>query len=181
MSSVLTRETVVNSQPQPPPSSEPTGSSMVEELREIVQKHCASFEVWPEWSGGGGRARRNGYILTLCGVNEDQNCSRGHHVPGCLHCYHTYDELRRIAEWITQKDQQGCRCEIAPFDRAWHIAPRQRWSRNEILVMIKILHRRDVDAPVDDNQQACLDELRSKLKELGVHEGLWKALAVAAH
>ena len=181
MSSVLTRETVVNSQPQPPRSSEPTGSSMVEQLREIVQKHCASFEVWPEWSGSGGRARRNGYILTLCGVNEDQNCSRGHHVPGCLHCYQTYEELRRIAEWITQKDQQGCRYEIAPFDRAWHIAPRQRWSRNEILVMIKILHRRDVDAPVDDNQQACLDELRSKLKELGVHEGLWKALTVAAH
>jgi hypothetical protein len=179
MSSVLTRETVVSSQPQAHHSSEP---SSLERLREIVQKHCASFEVWPEWSGGGGgRARRNGYILTLCGVNDDQKCSRGHHVPGCPHCYHTYDDLRRIAEWITQKDQQGCRCEIAPFDRAWHIAPRQRSSRNEILVTIKILHRQDVDAPVDDYQQACLDELRSKLKELGVHEGLWKAPAVLAH
>jgi hypothetical protein len=47
--------------------------------------------------------------------------------------------------------------------------------------MIKILHRRDVDAPVDDHQQACLDELRAKLKALGVHEGLWKAPAVPAH
>ena len=180
MSSVATTESVVSPQIQAPYSTAPTDPSSVEQLREIVRKHRACYEVWPEWSGCGGRPRRIGYGLSLCGVNEGNNCSHGHHVPGCKHCSLTYDALRTIAEWITQKDQPGCRYEIEEFDRAWHIAPRQRWSRNEILVNIKILHRRDVDAPFDDNQQNCLNELRSKLIEAGVREGVWQASAVTA-
>lgn len=180
MSSAAMTESVVNPQLQAPYLTAPSGPSSGEQLREIVRKHRACYEVWPEWSGCGGRARRIGYRISLCGVNEENNCSRGHHVPFCQHCSLTYAELRIIAEWITQKDQQGCRYEIEAFDRAWHIAPRHRWSRNEILVTIKILHRHDVDAPVDDNQQYCLNELRAKLSEVGVHEGVWQASAVAA-
>ena len=67
------------------------------------------------------------------------------------------------------------------FIRAWHIAPRQRWSRNEIIVNIKILHSHNVDGPVNESQEHCLNELRVELKKLGVREGVWQTAKVAAH
>jgi hypothetical protein len=152
-----------------------------EALQNIVLLHQVCYEVWPEWSGCGGRARRIGYCVTLCGVNDRNDCVRGHHVPGCPHCGFTYDALRKIAGWITLTEQQDCRFEIQSFDRAWHIAPRQRWSRNEITVNVKILHRHDVDAPLDDSEERCLKELHAKLKKLGVREGVWQPATDAAH
>ena len=152
--------------------------TIAETLRSIVLLHQVCYEVWPEWSGCGGRAKRIGYCVTLYGVNDRNDCVRGHHVPGCAHCGFTYDALRKIAEWITLTEQQGCRFEIQAFDRAWHIAPKQRWSRNEITVNVKILHRQDVDAPLDDSQEGSLKEMRTILKKLGVREGEWRAETV---
>jgi hypothetical protein len=102
-------------------------------------------------------------------------------VPGCPHCGLTYDEIRKIAESITLKEQPDCRYEIEPFDRAWHIAPRQRCSRNEIIVNIKILHSHNVDGPVNESQERCLNELRLALKRLEVREGVWHTPKVAVH
>ena len=155
-------------------------STIPESLQDVVLRHQVSYEVWPEWSGCGGRARRIGYCVTLCGVNDRDDCVRGHHVPGCPHCGFTYDALRKIAEWITLTERQGCRFEIEAFDRAWHIAPKQRWSRNEIIVNIKILHSHNVEAPLDDSQEGSLKEMRTILRKLGVREGVWQAETVAA-
>jgi len=147
-------------------------STVLEALQDIVRRHQVSYEVWPEWSGCGGRARRIGYCVSICGVNDRVECGRGHHVPGCSHCGLTFDQIRKIAEWITLKEHSDCRFQIGPFDRAWHVAPRQRWSRNEIIVNIKILNWRNVDGPVNESQERCLNELRIELKKLGVREGL---------
>ena len=146
-----------------------------EALRAIVLRHQVSYEVWPEWSGCGGRAWRIGYCISICGVNDRVDCVQGHHVPGCQHCGLTYDEIRKVAEWITRKEQLDCRFQIEPFDRAFHIAPRQRWSRNEIIVTVKILHSHNVDGPVNESQERCLNELRAELKKLDVREGVWQA------
>lgn len=157
------------------------GSTIPEALQDVVLRHQVSYEVWPEWSGCGGRAKRIGYCVSICGVNDRVDCGRGHHVPGCPHCSLTYDEMRKLAEWITLKEQPACRFQIGSFDRAWHIAPRQRWSRNEIIVNIKILHSGSVDGPVDELQERCLNKLRVELKKLGVREGVWQTAKVAMH
>lgn len=160
-----------------PSIHEPT---VPEALRASVLRHQVSYEVWPEWSGCGGRARRIGYCMSICGVNDKIDCTRGHHVPGCPHCGSTYDAIRKIAEWITLTEHPDCRFQIEPFDRAFHIAPRQRWSRNEIIVTLKILHSHNVDGPLDDSQERCLNELRVELKKLGVREGVWQAPKMAS-
>ena len=152
-----------------------------EALQNVVLRHKVCYEVWPEWSGCGGRARRIGYCVSICGVNDRVDCVRGHHVPGCQHCALTYDRLRQLAEWITLTGEPDCRLQIGPFDRAWHIAPRQRWSRNEIIVNVRILHSHNIDRPVNDSQERCLKELRAKLTKLGVSEGVWQAATVAGH
>ena len=142
-----------------------------EELRNIVVRHCVCYEVWPEWSGNGGRATRIGFAISLCGVHE--NGSAKNNVPGCPQCWRTYKELRAVAEWITPEQERLCRFEIPAFDRAWHVAPKMRHGRNETVVTIKIFHRHNIDAAIDDCQQQCLNEMRRKLADLGVRENVW--------
>ena len=162
--------------------SSSTGEPTIpEDLQKVILRHEVSYEVFPEWSGSGGRARRIGYCISICGVNDHVDCTRGHHVPGCAHCSRTYDDIRKIAEWITLTEQLDCRFQIECFDRAFHIAPRQRWSRNEVIVNVKILHSHSVDRPVDASQEYCLNQLRAELKKLGVREGVWQAATAAVH
>jgi hypothetical protein len=171
--------TIANGSPAVPSSvDEPTAG---EDVQELILRHQVCYEVWPEWSGCGGRARRIGYCVGICGVNDQVDCVRGHHVPGCQHCALTYDEIRKIAERITLKEQPDCRFQIEPFDRAWHIAPKQRWARNEIIVTVKILHSQSVDRQVNNSQESCLNALRAELKKLGVREGVWQAPKALAH
>ena len=142
-----------------------------EALRQIVLRHGVCYEVWPEWSASSGRARRIGFAISLCGVNE--NRSDQHDVPGCPRCWRTYQELCVVAEWITPEQERTCRFEMAAFDRAWHVAPNTRQARNETVATIRIFHRRNVHARIDECQEQCLDEMRQKLAELGVRENVW--------
>jgi len=142
-----------------------------EALRKIVLRHCVCYEVWPEWSANGGRATRIGFAISLCGVHEKGSGKPD--VPGCPHCWRTYTELRAVAEWITPEQERKCRFEFAAFDRAWHVAPHARHGRNEIVATIRIFHRHDINAPIDDCQQQCLNEMRQKLAGLGVRENVW--------
>jgi len=139
-----------------------------ESLREIAERHSVCYEVWPEWSVSGGRAVRVGFSVTLCGVSE-----RGEgqpDLPGSGHAFKTYTTMRRVAELILPKEERSCRFEVEAFDRSWHVAPSVRRGRNETVVTIKILHRRNFHAPIDDCQQQCLSEIRESLARLAIPE-----------
>jgi hypothetical protein len=140
-------------------------------MRAIALKHCVSYEVWPEWSASGGRATRIGFAISLCGIHENGAASQD--IPGSPRCWRTYAELRTVAEWILPEQERACRFEIEAFDRAWHVAPNARRGRNETVVTIKIFHRHNIHAPIDDCQQQCLHEMRDRLDMLGVRENVW--------
>lgn len=148
----------------------------VEGLAKIAREHRLCYEVWPERSILEGRKIQIGFELQLCGVNSHiaEGGGSDHPVPGCSHCLRTYCELREIADWILPKEVRPSRYEIQAFDRAMHIAPHKRKSRNEVVVTIHIMHRHDFNRPVDDCEDRCLKEMRGKLAQLGVHEGIWR-------
>jgi hypothetical protein len=146
-----------------------------ERLRELAARHRACFEVWPEWATVWGAKTQIGYRLELCGVNAHEEAGGDDHpVPGCWRCRRTYDDLRKIAEWVMPREERPSRYEVEPFDRAWHVAPKQRRSRNEIVLAVKILHRRDVNRPVDECEQRCLKEMRARIAGLGIEEGVYR-------
>lgn len=161
---------IMNAPPETPPPSE-------ELVREAIEKHRVCYERWNEFEMVNGVRTHTGYCLRLCGVNrhEDGGSSGGHPVPGCAICRDTYDELRRIAKWILPKDVRKSRYKIEPFDYAFHIAPKARGCREEIVVTIQILHRFNPNLPADECESLCLKEMCGKLKEFGILEGRVKS------
>ena len=151
--------------------SESEETSINGAMRAIAETNCVCYEVWPEWSASGRRATRIGFAISLCGIHE--SAADNQDLPACASCWRTYGELRTVAEWILPEQERACRFEIEAFDRAWHVAPSVRQGRNETVVTIKIFHRRDINAPIDDCQQQCLNEMRDKLALLGVRENVW--------
>lgn len=148
--------------------------SLTDRFREIVRSHQVCYEVWPEWSTKDGRKIQIGFELQVCGVNEHAGQTGNHPVPGCPHCFHTYGELRQIAEWVLPVEERPSRYEIHGFDRALHQAPSKRQRRSEVVVTIVIMHRSDFNRPVDDCESLCLKEMRQRLSQLGIREDLWR-------
>ena len=144
-------------------------------LRELVARCRVCYEVWPEWATVWGARTQIGYRLELCGAGEHGEAQGDDRpVPGCWRCRRTYDDLRKIAEWVMPREERPSRYEVEGFDRSWHVAPKQRRSRSEIVLAVKILHRSDVNRPLDVCEQRCLGEMRAKLAELGVAEGAYR-------
>jgi hypothetical protein len=144
----------------------------IEVLKAIAQKHDVCYEVWPEWSFVGNERVKIGFVLELYGANEHEDGRKGCHMsPGCRICRETFEELKKIAEWIMPQEERISRYEIEPFNRMLHIAPKQRKLRSEVVLTVKILHRHEINQPVDECEQMCLKEMRDKLAELGVLEG----------
>lgn len=149
-------------------------ASLAERLKEIARKHQTCYEVWPEWSTKDGQKLQIGFELQLCGVNENAGQTGHLRVPGCPQCFHTYSELRQIAEWILPLDERASRYDIQGFDHALHQAPAKRQRRSEVVVTIVIMHRRNFNRPVDDCESLCLKEMRQRLSQLGIREDLWR-------
>lgn len=142
----------------------------VNHLRQIAERHQVCYEVWPERSVADGHKIQIGFELKLCGTNSHIVAKGDQPVPGCKYCFSTYTELREIAEWILPRDERPSRYEIGAFDRALHIAPRQRHSRSEVVLTIHILHRSDFNRDVDDCENRCLKEMRARLSEIGIRD-----------
>jgi hypothetical protein len=139
----------------------------IERLRELTHEHQVCYEVWPEYLIAQGRRVQVGFQLELCGIRQ---CEGEPLTPGCQYCYETFEDLRKIAEWILPQERRPSRYEIGIFDGSIHSASKRRF-RPEVVLNMKILHREAFDQPVDECEELCLKEMRQKLAELGVPEG----------
>lgn len=144
----------------------------LELLRDLVAAHKVCYEVWPEKHlGSNGKISQVGFELTLIGTYYNPE-----HLPwpGCDECYKVYLDLQLIAEWILPKEKRDSRYDVQIFDSAMRSTPKRKF-RSDIELTIKILHREDLEGPVDACEIRCLNEMKTKLMELGVTEGEWRA------
>ena len=132
------------------------------ELMEIAQKHTVDYEVWPHQKMVDGRQVIVGFDLELHGTHDHGKTRLS---PGCPVCVDTFQDLRRIGEWILPKEIRASQYEIPAFDSSLHASPNETF---EVVLTIKIEHRHDFDQPVDDCEERCLKEMQAKLAELGV-------------
>lgn len=137
----------------------------VEELRILVEKHTVRFETWPHYDIASGKRVMDGFDLELHGTHD-----HGHSrmTPGCDLCWSTHRDLRKIAEAVLPKEERPSDYEIPPFDDSLHADAR---GEMEVVLTIRIKHRHDYFAPVDDCEERCLHEMKSELAKLGVAGG----------
>lgn len=144
----------------------------VRRLKDMAEMHRVCYEVWPELLIVKGLQVKVGFDLELVGTHEHGTSTLS---PGCPRCIRTFEDLRQIAEWIMPEEERPSRYEIEPYDRALHEAA-QRNFQPEVVLSMKILHRHGFDQPVDECEERCLKEMRSKLAELGVRAGEWRPI-----
>ncbi len=147
----------------------------LERLKTLVRAHRVCWEVWPEqlaWKEH--RPLHVGFDLVLYGAHAHD---KDRPSPGCEKCKLIFEHLREIAEWIVPKVQRPSRYDIQIFDQAVHYAP-ERGNRPDVALTIKILHRSEIDKPVDECEVLCLNEMKAKLAQIGVRQQRWKDATV---
>jgi len=152
------------------PENSSTHQETVEELKALIRQHRVCWEVLPEQVPvKEDRPLKVGFDLMLYGTHALGD----HPVPGCEKCKQIFEDLRKIAQWIIPKVERPSRYEIEIFDRAIRYSPRRR-KRPDVMLTIKILHRFEFDKPVDECEVLCLNEMKTKLIDLGAPERSWR-------
>jgi hypothetical protein len=143
----------------------------LERLKGIVRQRRVVWEVWPvTFVLRGGGTMKVGYELLLSGAHE-HGWERPN--PGCDKCRAIFRDLQEVARWIIPKVERASQYEIEVFDQAIHYAP-ERGNRPDVSLSIKILHRQQLERPVDECEVLCLDEMKAKLSQIGAQHRQWK-------
>ncbi len=133
-------------------------------LRELAELHTIRYEARKEYQVVDGEKRAIGFNLELYGTHDHGESSLE---PGCPKCVRTFEDMKTIAESILPTGDRASQYEILPFDHALALDP-GRGLRAEVVLKIKILHGQNYFAPVDECEEACLAEMKQRLKELGI-------------
>lgn len=139
---------------------------MIGRIKKLVELHSVRYEVRPLEELVDGKIVKVGFKLQLCGAHEHGETRL---TPGCERCVQTFHDLRQIAEWIMPKEERASRYEIEPYHSELSLSP-ARGLRAEVVLTMTIMHRHGFFQPIDDCEQRCLAEMRTKLAELGVRQ-----------
>jgi hypothetical protein len=133
-----------------------------QDLKSLVERHTIRYEAWPHWEMHEGERVMIGFDLELHGTHD-----HGHSqlTPGCKICRQTYEDLKRVATEVLPKEERASWYEVEPFDHGLHSEGR---GPMEVVLIIRIEHRRDYFAPVDACEERCLAQIEAGLKQLGV-------------
>jgi hypothetical protein len=104
-------------------------------------------EARPEYVAGDERPRPVGYVIEISATHDDPHVAP---VAGCPACAAPLATLEEI------------------------VAYRRRGNRPEVRATILVEHGEGFDRPIDACEQRCLDEIVSRLKQLGACEGQWR-------
>ena len=108
------------------------------ELRELAELHTIRYEAWPEYQFVGGKKTAIGFSLELYGTHDHGSSLSA----GYPKCGRTFEDMKKIAEWILPNEERTSQYEIQPFDHSMTLGPR-RGSQAEVGLKIKILHRQN--------------------------------------
>lgn len=132
---------------------------------ELIKRFQVRWDVWPEYIFLDHEKRQIGFQLELAGMHEDGSENPE---PGSRKCRETYQALVQIAKDVLppgNDDDNIYRFE--PYDPGIHYSPRHG-NRPEVVLNIRIVHRKAFDRPVDDGQVRYLDKLQQRLEEKGI-------------
>ncbi|HUX10362.1 MAG TPA: hypothetical protein VMW51_06935 [Terriglobia bacterium] len=135
-------------------------------IGELINRFQVCWDVWPEYTFINHEKRQIGFELDLAGTHEDGS---EHAAPGCEKCREIYRALVQIAEDVLPTGNKDTTHQFEPYDQGIHYSPR-RGNRPEVILRIRIIHRKAFDSPVDEPQFRYLKELQQHLEERGISQ-----------
>jgi hypothetical protein len=137
-------------------------SPIPQDLKSLVERHTIRYEAWPHWEMHEGERVMVGFDLELHGTHD-----HGHSqlTPGCEICRQTFEDLKRVAAEVIPKEERASSYEVEPFDHGLHS---EGGGPMEVVLIIRIEHRRDYFASVDACEERCLAQMEACLKQLGI-------------
>lgn len=140
-------------------------------LSAVVREHRVCWEMLPELL-----PVPDDQLLQI-GFNLELYAAHAHGMepprPDCEQCRTILGHLREVAKWILPKAERPSRYDMSVRDNVILYDP-VRHNRSEVMVTITILHRAQLDAPVDACEVFCLHEMQDKLKEIVARQGRWE-------
>jgi hypothetical protein len=144
-------------------------AEMRDVLQELVERYQVCWDVYPHEEIWNGRRIQTGFDVELYGTHrrdiEDAS-------PGCHHCLEVYDALQAIALSIVPEEHRPSQYELSSFDQSIRYS-HLRHDRPDVLLTITIAHRNNPMASIDDCEVKCLDEIKSKLLDIGADHRIW--------
>lgn len=134
------------------------------DTRELIERFQVCWDVWPEYTFIKHEKRQIGFELDLSGMHEGGG---EHPEPGCKKCLETYRALVQIADAVLASANQDFTHQFEPYDQGIHYSSR-RGNRPEVVLRIRIVHRKAFKQIVDDAQIKYLEDLQRRLEEWGV-------------
>lgn len=145
------------------------GEPVAARIRDLVQQFRVSWSVRPEECFVDHIKRKIGFTIELCGTHEPGTL---HVSPGCEHCRPVQAGLREIANWILPREERPSMYDIDIDNQALEYSPAHA-NRPDISLTIRIIHRGNIEGPVDECEVRCLQEMEQSLKDLGASKGRW--------
>ena len=142
----------------------PTTTHQSTDIRELAQRYHVCWDVWPEYAFINHEKRQIGFELDLSGTH---NGGGEHPEPGCKKCLEIYQALVRIAQNVLPSGNSDVVPELGPYDQGIHYSAR-RGNRPEVVLRIRIVHRKAFERSVDAAEIRYLEKLQQRLEDLGI-------------
>ena len=141
-------------------------SLAVPELVELVRRYQMGWHVRSEQAVVRGALVPIGFVVELTATHDVPAHSPS---PGCDECVPVRRALARVARAVLPRGEHTSWYDVSVAEGQLQYDPGRR-SRPLLTATISVLHTGDVNAPPDDCERACLEEIRGNLVALGARE-----------
>jgi len=135
-------------------------------IKDIIEHFHVCQDVWPEYTFIAHEKRQIGFELDLSGSHSG---AQEHPEPGCAKCLEIYQALIQIAEEVLPPAGKDTTYQFEPYDQSIQYSA-QRGNRPEVILRIRILHRKAFERPIDAAEFQYIENLRSRLEEWGIRQ-----------
>lgn len=155
---------------QNPAVAPPLEANDLSKIKDLVQRFQVCWEVYPEQVLTRDEIRKVGFALELYGTHAP---GTEHVMPGCEHCRPVQEALGEIAHWILPREERPSMYEVTVDTQALSYS-RERGNRPDVQVTIRILHRGDLEKPIDECEVRCLTDMQQALRNIGACKSVWR-------
>lgn len=136
-----------------------------EQLRASAKCNHVHFEVEPELVVVRDVLTKVGFRVRVWAVHG----KGARAMPGCHKCQELLAALERIVQWAIPAVGRVSRVEVERPGAALYDS-REVQGADEVAITIRLLHRQVYAAPVDERERRYLQQIRERLRLLGIPE-----------